>query len=139
MFLDKDSKEFVNKLWHDLVSSQVRSKTSGNSRFFCSSCAQLVNASSTRSRFAVRSSMCATRPARYVSDRADYRWLYRSMLILLSSAALWTMDACNQPAILAIGQKMKHLLQLNEVELQYQVHKDAMVQAGPNVNAIYKM
>lgn len=24
MFLDKDSKEFVNKLWHDLVSSQVR-------------------------------------------------------------------------------------------------------------------
>lgn len=49
------------------------------------------------------------------------------------------MDACNQPAILAIGQKMKQLLQLNEVELQYQVHKDAMVQAGPNVNAIYKM
>lgn len=61
------------------------------------------------------------------------------MLIVLLPAALWTMDACNQPAILAIGQKMKHLLQLNEVELQYQVHKDAMVQAGPNVNAIYKM
>lgn len=55
------------------------------------------------------------------------------------TAALWTKDACNQPAILAIGQKMKLLLQLTEVELQYQVHKDAMVQAGPNVNAIYKM
>lgn len=54
-------------------------------------------------------------------------------------SALWTKDSRNQQAILAIGHKMKQLLQLREVELQYQVHKDAMVQAGPNVNAIYKL
>jgi len=53
--------------------------------------------------------------------------------------ALWTKDSRNENAILAIGQKMKQLLQLTEVKLQYQVHKDAMVQPGPNVNAIYKI
>lgn len=67
MFLDKDSKEFVDKLWHDLVSSQDCSKTliSTHDSIY-SFCVQLANVLNTPNRFAVLSSMSATRPARYV-------------------------------------------------------------------------
>ncbi|KAH8406869.1 hypothetical protein KR222_009642, partial [Zaprionus bogoriensis] len=100
MFLDKDSKEFVDKLWHDLLLCTIGECFEYSEQI----CGAVIN----------------------VRNKA-------------SKISLWTKDACNERAILAIGQKMKQLLQLNEVELQYQVHKDAMVQAGPNVHAIYKM
>ncbi|XP_039486551.1 eukaryotic translation initiation factor 4E1 [Drosophila santomea] len=53
--------------------------------------------------------------------------------------SLWTKDSRNVEAILSIGRQMKELLHLGDREIQYQVHKDAMVHHGPNVNAIYKL
>ncbi|EDW68752.1 eukaryotic translation initiation factor 4E1 [Drosophila virilis] len=100
MFLDKDSKELVDKLWHDLLLCTIGECFEYSDQI----CGVVIN----------------------VRNKA-------------SKISLWTKDSHNQQAILAIGRKMKQLLQLREVELQYQVHKDAMVQAGPNVNAIYKL
>ncbi|XP_017863690.1 PREDICTED: eukaryotic translation initiation factor 4E [Drosophila arizonae] len=100
MFLDKDSKELVDKLWHDLLLCTIGECFEYSEQI----CGVVIN----------------------VRNKA-------------SKISLWTKDSRNQQAILAIGHKMKQLLQLREVELQYQVHKDAMVQAGPNVNAIYKL
>ncbi|XP_001983586.2 eukaryotic translation initiation factor 4E1 [Drosophila grimshawi] len=53
--------------------------------------------------------------------------------------SLWTKDSLNQHAILAIGRKIKEVLQLCEGQLQYQVHSDAMIHTGPNCNALYKL
>lgn len=53
--------------------------------------------------------------------------------------ALWTKDSRNVEAILSIGRQIKELLHLGIMEIQYQVHKDAMVNHGPNVNAIYTL
>ncbi|XP_017073947.1 eukaryotic translation initiation factor 4E1 isoform X2 [Drosophila eugracilis] len=56
--------------------------------------------------------------------------------------SLWTKDSRNVQAILSIGRQIKQLLellQLGDMEIQYQVHRDAMVQYGPNVHSIYKM
>jgi len=62
---------------------------------------------------------------------------YYDKYLLLT--ALWTKDSRNSRAILSIGTQMKELLQLGELELQYQLHTDAMVQHGPNVHSIYKL
>ncbi|XP_022215465.1 eukaryotic translation initiation factor 4E1 [Drosophila obscura] len=53
--------------------------------------------------------------------------------------SLWTKNACNATAVMSLGHQLKIMLNLRTVEIQYQVHKDAMVQHGPNVNAIYKL
>ncbi|XP_062132685.1 eukaryotic translation initiation factor 4E1 [Drosophila sulfurigaster albostrigata] len=100
MFLERDSKELVDKLWHDLLLCTIGECFEYSEQI----CGAVIN----------------------VRNKG-------------SKISLWTKDARNEQAIQAIGQKMKQLLQLNEVELQYQIHRDAMVQAGPNVNAIYKM
>ncbi|ALC43434.1 eIF4E-3 [Drosophila busckii] len=100
MFLDKEHKEFVDKLWHDLLLCTIGECFEYSDQI----CGVVIN----------------------VRNKA-------------SKISLWTKDANNEEAILTIGQKMKQLLMLSDVELQYQVHKDAMLQAGPNVNAIYKL
>ncbi|BFF98917.1 eukaryotic translation initiation factor 4E1 [Drosophila madeirensis] len=53
--------------------------------------------------------------------------------------SLWTKNANNAAAVMSLGMQLKSMLGLNTVEIQYQLHKDAMVQHGPNVNAIYKL
>lgn len=82
-----------------------------------------------------------------VRNKANKLCMYKSgfkkfiviVIIPLFYSALWTKDSRNVQAVLAIGNQMKQMLQLGELEIQYQVHKDAMVQHGPNVNAIYKL
>lgn len=80
-----------------------------------------------------------------VRNKANKLCGYKSVLkkcivtINFFYSALWTKDSRNVQAVLAIGNQMKQMLQLGELEIQYQVHKDAMVQHGPNVNAIYKL
>ncbi|EDW40674.1 eukaryotic translation initiation factor 4E1 [Drosophila sechellia] len=53
--------------------------------------------------------------------------------------SLWTKDSRNVEAILSIGRQIKDMLHLGIMEIQYQVHNDAMLNHGPNVNAIYKL
>ncbi|XP_017154116.1 eukaryotic translation initiation factor 4E1-like [Drosophila miranda] len=53
--------------------------------------------------------------------------------------SLWTKNSANAQAVLYLGQQLKGLLKLTNVEIQYQAHKDAIVQHGSNFNAMYKL
>ncbi|XP_030372823.1 eukaryotic translation initiation factor 4E1 [Scaptodrosophila lebanonensis] len=98
MILDKASKSFIDKMWHDLLLCMIGECFDYSEQI----CGVVIN----------------------VRNKAN-------------KISLWTKDSRNQQAVLAIGHKMKELLQLGDMKIQYQVHKDAMVQHGPNVNAIY--
>ncbi|KAH8378691.1 hypothetical protein KR009_000757, partial [Drosophila setifemur] len=100
IFLDKVSKPFIDKMWHDLLLCTIGECFEYSDHI----CGVVIN----------------------VRNKAN-------------KLSLWTKDSYNVQAVMAIGHKMKELLQLGELEIQYQVHKDAMVQHGPNVNAIYKV
>ncbi|EDV39043.1 uncharacterized protein Dana_GF25106 [Drosophila ananassae] len=100
MLLDKVSKTFIDKMWHDLLLCTIGECFEYSEQI----CGVVIN----------------------VRNKAN-------------KLSLWTKDSRNVQAVLAIGNQMKQMLQLGELEIQYQVHKDAMVQHGPNVNAIYKL
>ncbi|XP_016933630.2 eukaryotic translation initiation factor 4E1 [Drosophila suzukii] len=100
MLLDKASKGFIDKLWHDLLLCMIGECF----QFSDEICGVVIN----------------------VRNKAN-------------KLSLWTKDSRNSRAILSIGTQMKELLQLGELELQYQLHTDAMVQHGPNVHSIYKL
>ncbi|KAH8333360.1 hypothetical protein KR067_006977, partial [Drosophila pandora] len=100
MLLDKVSKTFIDKMWHDLLLCTIGECFEYSEQI----CGVVIN----------------------VRNKAN-------------KLSLWTKDSRNVQAVLSIGNQMKQMLQLGELEIQYQVHKDAMVQHGPNVNAIYKL
>ncbi|XP_017011827.2 eukaryotic translation initiation factor 4E1 [Drosophila takahashii] len=100
MLLDKASRGFIDKIWHDLLLCMIGECFQYSDEI----CGVVIN----------------------VRNKAN-------------KLSLWTKDSRNVQAILSIGRQMKELLQLGELEIQYQVHKDAMVQHGPNVHSIYKL
>ncbi|XP_017088410.2 eukaryotic translation initiation factor 4E1 [Drosophila bipectinata] len=100
MLLDKVSKTFMDKIWHDLLLCTIGECFDYSEQI----CGVVIN----------------------VRHKAN-------------KLSLWTKDSRNVQAILSIGKQMKQMLPLGNLEIQYQVHKDAMVQHGPNVNAIYKL
>lgn len=86
MFLDKDSKDFVDKLWHDLVSLQVCSQILISSHdSIYSFCVQLANVLNTQNRSVELSSMSAIRPARYVWEYTIYMYIYSNPSLNCSS------------------------------------------------------
>ncbi|XP_068149052.1 eukaryotic translation initiation factor 4E1 [Drosophila tropicalis] len=100
MLLEKASKCFINKMWHDLLLCILGECFHYSDQI----CGAVIN----------------------VRNKAN-------------KLSLWTKDAANEQAILSIGHHMKQLLELGDMEIQYQAHKDAMVQHGPNLNAMYKL
>lgn len=54
--------------------------------------------------------------------------------------AVWTGNNNNKDAILEIGQKLKHGLNLpDRIRLQYQTHADSMVKNSSNVKSLYEI
>ncbi|XP_017139307.1 eukaryotic translation initiation factor 4E1 [Drosophila miranda] len=53
--------------------------------------------------------------------------------------SLWTKNSRNKRAVLSLGRQLKNMLHLNDIQIHYQLHTDAMIQHGPNVNTIYKL
>ncbi|KAH8293783.1 hypothetical protein KR054_004411, partial [Drosophila jambulina] len=100
MLLDKASKAFSDKLWHDLLLCIIGECFEYSDQI----CGVVIN----------------------VRNKAN-------------KLSLWTKNARNATAVMAIGTQLKQFLHLGEMEIQYQGHKDAMVQHGPNVSALYRI
>ncbi|KAH8260511.1 hypothetical protein KR038_002720, partial [Drosophila bunnanda] len=100
MLLDKASKAFSDKLWHDLLLCIIGECFEYSDQI----CGVVIN----------------------VRNKAN-------------KLSLWTKNARNGTAVMAIGNQLKQFLHLGEMEIQYQGHKDAMVQHGPNVSALYRL
>ncbi|XP_020807689.1 eukaryotic translation initiation factor 4E [Drosophila serrata] len=100
MLLDKASKAFSDKLWHDLLLCIIGECFEYSDQI----CGVVIN----------------------VRNKAN-------------KLSLWTKNARNSVAVMAIGNQLKQFLHLGEMEIQYQGHKDAMVQHGPNVSALYRL
>ncbi|KAH8239697.1 hypothetical protein KR032_006733, partial [Drosophila birchii] len=100
MLLDKASKAFSDKLWHDLLLCIIGECFEYSDQI----CGVVIN----------------------VRNKAN-------------KLSLWTKNARNGTAVMAIGNQLKQFLNLGEMEIQYQGHKDAMVQHGPNVSALYRI
>ncbi|KAH8242231.1 hypothetical protein KR026_010404, partial [Drosophila bipectinata] len=120
MLLDKVSKTFMDKIWHDLLLCTIGECFDYSEQI----CGVVIN---------VRHK--ANKLCGYWSDLI----FFFITIFHFYYPALWTKDSRNVQAILSIGNQMKQMLPLGNLEIQYQVHKDAMVQHGPNVNAIYKL
>ncbi|KAH8305016.1 hypothetical protein KR059_001965, partial [Drosophila kikkawai] len=100
MLLDKASKAFSDKLWHDLLLCIIGECFEYSDQI----CGVVIN----------------------VRNKAN-------------KLSLWTRNSRNAQAIMTIGNQLKQFLHLGEMEIQYQGHKDAMVQHGPNVSALYRI
>ncbi|KAH8314635.1 hypothetical protein KR074_004894, partial [Drosophila pseudoananassae] len=140
MLLDKVSKTFMDKIWHDLVGNLIimyDSFLSSQSLIFQLLC--IIGEC-----FDYSQQICGVViNVRHKANKLCGYWpvliVFFITIIHFCYTALWTKDSRNVQAILSIGNQMKQMLPLGNLEIQYQVHKDAMVQHGPNVNAIYKL